>query len=89
MKLYVGGCVLKLKPDGEKSSTVLPLRTTVARTEQELESGSFVFVSPACALTVVVDEPHVSVRLPGEVRSTTAHRLSSVWAERQIYEGKW
>ena len=74
MKLYVGGCVLNLKPDGVKFTTVDFFRTTVALTWQLVESGSFSFVSPAGALTVVVDLPHDSVTLAGAVSSVTAHR---------------
>lgn len=74
LKLYFGGCVLKVNPAGAKSNTVDCPRTTVACTSQSVESGSFSFVSPAGASVDIVESPHERVTLAGDVRKVIAHK---------------
>lgn len=74
LKLYDGGVVLNVKPDGAKLSTACSLRTSVALTEQLETSGSFNLDKPEGTVAEDVLLPHASVTLAGAVACTIAQR---------------
>ena len=78
MKLYEDGLVLKLKPDGEKFTVVIPFLTTCVETLQLVVKGSLSLERPAPTWNVWTFGPQESVTEPGDCISTTAHRKSSV-----------